>query len=540
MIADRELRRIEWAVGLLALSAIAFLHFTNLRHAGGLWRDEVVTYRVATMPSLADVWGSIWYDSFPGGIHLALRLWGALGGGAGDLGLRLFGAVIGFGVFAVVWLDARLLGSRVPLLALTLIGFNPLVIRYGDSVRAYGLGSLAILVAFGLIWTMTERPTGWRVLFATAAAIASVQTLYQNTVLLTAICCSAAIVACWRRHAKRLVPVAAIWLAAMLTLVPYRGIVGKAAEGKLLMPYDVGLARLLGVLSRTLGSPVDFVLWIWLGCFLLGIGFAVSLIALRPGEPVAHPRPDAALFCATALVTATCGFMAFMKILGVPSQPWNYVPLLVFGAVALEGIFAALVAAAPGRLATVVLAVAVMASIARPAWQGVQVRQTNVDLIASRLGVSASPDDMILVYPWYSGATFQRYFHGSAFWTTLPPQVDPGLQDKGAFKRQMMSVEPNRPVMDRIAQTLDSGHRVWLVGGLPLGRAGEPPPAAPPAPQAPWGWNHDIYAVVWGMHAGHLVQARARRWTVLPPVFSGAVNPYENLSVVLAEGSRRG
>jgi hypothetical protein len=540
MIETHRLRWIEWAVALLTVAAIVFLHLVNLRHAGGLWRDEVITYRVATMPSLAELWSSIWYDSFPAGIHLVLRLWSGLGGGASDLGLRLFGALIGLGVLAVVWLNARLLGSRVPLLSMMLIGFSPVVIRYGDSIRAYGLGSVTILLTFGLIWAVTATPAPRRILFATAAAILSVQTLYQNTVLLTAICLGGVVVTLWRGERKRSVLVIAIWLAAMLALVPYRGILSKASEGQLLMPYDVGFARLFKVLFQALGSPVDFILWVWIGLFILGIGLAVSIAAFRSGGPAADSRRDVVVFCATAMVTGTLGFMAFMRIVGVPSQPWNYTPLAAFVAVALEGIFSVLTTAALGRLATVVLALSMMGSIVLPAWRGVQIRQTNIDLIASRLRVSAGPDDMILVYPWYCGATFQRYFNGQTFWSTLPPQVDPGLQDKGVFKQHMMSVEPNRSVMDRLVRTLESGNRVWLVGGLPFRPTGEPPPAAPPAPNAPWGWNHDAYSTVWGMHAGHLIQTRALRRMILPPVFEGAVNPYEMLHVVVAEGSRRG
>lgn len=539
MIENHRLRWIEWAVALLTVAAIVFLHLVNLRHAGGLWRDEVVTYRVATMPSLAELWSSIWYDSFPGGIHLVLRLWSGLGGGTSDLGLRLFGALIGLGVLAVVWLDARLLGSRFPFLSMMLIGFSPVVIRFGDSIRAYGFGIVTILLAFGLIWKVTETPTPRRILFATAAAILSVQTLYQNTVLLTAICLGGVVVTLWHGERKRSVLVVAIWLAAMLALVPYRGILSKASEGKLLMPFDVSLARLFKVLSEVLASPVDFLLWVWIALFILGTGLAVYIAAFRPGGPAADSQRDVVVFCATAMVTGTIGFMAFMKILNLPSQPWNYIPLAAIAAVALEGIFSVLTTTALGRLATVVLALSMMGSIVLPAWRGVQIRQTNIDLIASRLRVSAGPDDMILVYPWYCGATFQRYFHGPTFWTTLPPQVDPGLQRKDVFKQQMMSVEPNRPVMDKIVKTLESGNRVWLVGGLPFQPRGELPPAAPPAPNAPWGWNHDAYSTVWGMHAGHLIQTRALRWTVLPPVFEGAVNPYEILYVVVAEGSRR-
>src|SRR5256712_10552550 len=161
------------------------------------------------------------------------------------------------------------------------------------------------------------------------------------------------------------------------------------------MPYDVSPARLFKFLSQGLASPVDFILWVWIGFCILGIGLAAYIAACRPGGPGADSQRDVVVFCATAMVTGTIGFVAFMKILGVPSQPWNYTPLAAFAAVALEGIFSVLTMAALGRLATVVLALSMMASIVLPAWRGVQIRETNIDLIASRLRVSAGPDDMI-------------------------------------------------------------------------------------------------------------------------------------------------
>lgn len=534
----RWLRRIEWAVALLAVAAIVTLHVVNLRHAGGLWRDEVVTYHVATMASLSELWHSVWYDSFPAGIHVVLRIWASLGGAATDFGLRAFGALIGLAVLGVVWLDGRLVGSRIPWLSMALVGFSPPVVRYGDSIRGYGFGAVTILLTFGLVWKVMQRPTRWRVALATAAAVLSVQTLYQNTALLAAICVSGVAVTVWNRQGKRAAILIAIWATAMVSLVPYIGLVRKAYEGKQVMEAGVTFGRLLSVLAETLGSPLGILLWMWLALFIAAVGVAVQVTAFRPGGPDA--ARNATAFSAIAMVTGAIAFMAFMKILDLPSQPWNYVPLVAFTAVTLQGAFAAVTTTPRRRGAMAVVAVGMMAVMAWPAWQGVRVRFTNVDLIAARLHQSAGPGDMILVFPWYCGATFQRYFHGPTAWTTLPPQRDLHVQSKARFKEYMLIAEPNRPVMQQIIGTLEAGHRVWLVGRLPFLQPGQRPPTIGPAPSPIWGWNHDAYALVWGMQVAHLIQTRALRQTVLPRLVDGPVHPYEHLDVMLVEGVQRG
>ena len=72
---DRRRAEAEGSAGLsvhraalvcaLALTlASALLHFLYLRHAGPLWRDEVNSVNVATLPLLGDVVANVYRDSF--------------------------------------------------------------------------------------------------------------------------------------------------------------------------------------------------------------------------------------------------------------------------------------------------------------------------------------------------------------------------------------------------------------------------------------------------------------------------------------------
>ena len=146
-------KRLEWGVAAVAVLLILCFHFVFWLRAGALWRDEVNTLQMATWPSVREICDSLQYDSFPLFSSLALpRLGSQPTGGETDFGLRAFGFIVGIAILAALWLDARLKGISVPLLSMPLFALSPLVIRFGDSIRPYGLGIVFLLAASGLIW----------------------------------------------------------------------------------------------------------------------------------------------------------------------------------------------------------------------------------------------------------------------------------------------------------------------------------------------------------------------------------------------------
>ena len=197
----------EWgSIAILLLLATA-LHVRFVTHVGGLWRDETNSVSLATLPSLAEIWQFLDYDSFPVLFFGVLRGWTTLFGADNDLALRALGLITGLGILGALWVNARAFGIKWPVLSFALIGLNPMLIRYGDSTRAYGLGIVLILLTFRSFWRLVDSPSpppAKRILPAALLALLSVQCLYYNSVLLFAIAAGAMTVAfrqrAWRTH----------------------------------------------------------------------------------------------------------------------------------------------------------------------------------------------------------------------------------------------------------------------------------------------------------------------------------------------------
>ncbi len=144
----------------------------------------------------------------------------------------------------------------------------------------------------------------------------------------------------------------------------------------------------------------------------------------------------------------------------------------------------------------------------------VKCRQTNVDLVAAHLFSEVAPNDYVIVYPFYCGVTFARYYKAPASWTTLPPLEDYTLQRWDLFLAKMQTKDPIAPVIDRISSTLQSGNRVWFVGN----------------PTAERDWFNG------GVQVTQFLSAHSRRGAVVVDPSTNCVNPFENLPVFVATG----
>jgi hypothetical protein len=531
---------LEWGVALAATCIAAWLHFTFRWSAGALWRDEVVSARNAALPSLADIWRHLQCDSFPMLWPVLLRVWASLNPSHGDAWLRTLGLLIGLAILAALWLNARLMGYRIPTMALALLGFNASVICYGDSVRGYGLGVLTGLLAFGLVWSVVEAPRPWRVALALAATLVAVHSVFYNCIVVLAVCAGGAAVCGRNRRWGRAALIVGIGAVGAISMLPYHLTLGSSREWVMTVRYDVGFAWIWAKFRQSNGSTGPFARWFWIlacaGCLVAAVR------AQRPRlTPWASARQrDVALFCGVALAVGVPCYILFLRVLRYRMNPWYFLALMALMAACVDGGFEAVRDRRVARLCRTGFLALVIALTAHRLWREASLRKTNVDLIAARIERESSPRDLIVLNPWVFGHTFEWYYHGSARWTTLPPIEIPHLEgDYGLLKltRQMMSRHAVEPVLSAMAETLQSGDRVWWVGRLTIPPPGHEIGEVDPAPDGPLGWDESRYHRYWGLQAGAFVGAHAARHESAS-VPAGSVNRYEDVSLTVIEGWR--
>ena len=524
-ISDR--REIEWVIGALITVAGVYLHWVNFRSAGALWRDEAGVVRIATLPTIREMWSNVGHESCPILFPALLRTWSFTVGGA-DPALRVMGFIVGLLVLGAVWLNGWFFHRSAPLVALSLLAVNASVVRWGDSLRAYGLASVLMLLALATGWRFAREPSLKRWLVAGLVAVISVQNLFQNSFLLLAVCAAAAAVRMRRRDFKNALAALAIGVPAAVSLLPYSAMIREAQDWSVLSQIGFLSPLIWTNLSLAMAPTLAWLRWLWIALAILAI--ARCVIRVLP-DAAQDDADTAAFFAGTALMGALICFLIFLRLAKMPTQVWYFLPLTTFAAVCID----AALANWPARWQFWRCAFAILALVCLPgARELITYRQTNMDLVADVLRKRADAHDLIIVHPWAFGVSFDRQYSGPTPWTTVPPLADHRFHRYDLFKAKMILENPAQPVCDRIAATLHAGNHVWLIGDVPLSQT--PPPQIEPAPNNPWGWLDDPYSDVWGAQIGYFVAIHATEGEVVPIPSSNPVSPLENVQVVSVAG----
>ena len=314
-------RRVESAVAILITCAAGWLHVIRAGKAGGLWRDEAGAVNLAQLPSLGEVAANLHHEAFPILFSLMVRAFTFVTGGS-DAALRVFGCVVGLGLLGMLWFAARAVHGGPPLLSLALLGINASAIQWVDWMRGHGLGTVLILLTFALVWKLATRPSPLLAVLTSLAAIASVQTLYYNAVLLFAIGVAGAAVAARRGHWQRALVILAIGGAAAASLVPYLQISRRAGESSFIYTVaEFPLSLFWSKLREALSGTAPFVEWVWVALAVVAVALAVAALR-RKGRSGSDGAPNASLYCAIILLVMVPAYFAFLSFLKYPPQPW--------------------------------------------------------------------------------------------------------------------------------------------------------------------------------------------------------------------------
>jgi hypothetical protein len=460
--------RTGWLAAGLLTCILCGLHGWLWLNAGAFCGDEVNVINLAHAHSLSEMA----HDSFPVLLPLLIRGWTGIGLGGTDAHLRLLGLLIGLALAGALWLPAWTGRRAPPLLSLILFGLNGTAIFWTDYLRAYGVGSLGLLLTLAAMCRLLEKPDWKRAGLLAVMAVLSVQALYQNAVFVAAIALGGWLV-CWsRKDRAAAVRILVAALAGAISLLPYLAIVLGWQRATTIRP-GFSFKAALDNLHTVLAFPLPQYFWLWalLGAAVLALGGAVWF---RPPPSLARTdtrmtEPELRMFAGAILLSSLTGYAVFLHFAALITSPWYFLPLMAVGAACFDlGISRSIF---PRRLRTVgwgILAGTVVLSVPF-AMRDLHCRFSNMDLVAERLMKEISPPDYVVVTPWHLGISFSRYYHGGAGWDTWPPVADhAGYRFDLVPATSADEARVTQPVLDRIANALRTGHRVWVVGWMDI------------------------------------------------------------------------
>jgi hypothetical protein len=516
--------------------AAGYLHVLVLTHAGALWRDEVGTVNLATLPHFADTWKMLAHNADPILFPSVVRLWSALGLGRTDLGLRMLGLVTGLSVVAAIWFSGRLMRISWPVLSLALLATNLALVRWGDSLRPYGVGCALLLLLVGSVWSFVSRPSRKRFLIACVVGVLGVQSVYQTCFFLLATCCSGAVVCLRRNQRKEALATLGIGLPAALSVIPYIPLIVEAQSWLALQKRSFHPLFIWFRFFDALNLCVNWMYLVWLALLLIAVGVGLATLVRGGRTNSADPR-DLPIFASSNLVMGTIGLLVFHWIAKFDVYPWHWLPFMVFAAVNIE---AALTDWAQRfRTSWLILACIVSLAPLPAAAAGAKCAHTNMDIVAAQVSKLSEAGDFIVVYPWSIGISFARYYTGPVEWTTLPPVNDSRFHRYDLVKQDLLDGEPIKPLFDRVERALASGHHVWLVGGLPQPNPGEtevPSFPPPPAPNSQTVWFDADYSYIWGRQMADFTLKHATYSWVPEISLEHCLIGYEQVPVFMVTG----
>ncbi|HEX3624778.1 MAG TPA: hypothetical protein VH280_05055 [Verrucomicrobiae bacterium] len=557
-------KKPEWIIALLITAAICALHFYYWLNIGGLWRDEVNLIVLSHRNSFADMAK----DSFPVLMPLIVRFWFVIGLGGTDLHLRLIGLLVGLGTVAALWIGTWKIRREPPLIGLVLLCLNSTMIFFGDSLRAYGLGTVAAVMLMAAGFIFLQKPSALRTAWLALFAILSVQILYHNAVLVAAVCFGAWAV-CWRRmDGRAAIQILIVAIVSAASLLPYAHILGILTSGQpttLIFRTGATMYRLVLSCRDAIGYPLGGFIYVWgaltlmiVICACIGLWRSVTG-KRRPasGTEPAFGRPadleigdtagletcatlkaDYSLFASVTLLLGAIGFLLFFWRAQMPMQSWYLLPFMGLAVVCFDGarpdfsgllrpVFIALVAG------TALLSGLTTADLLSRHF-------SDVNIFAKEIAQDAGPSDDILVYPWNWGITFNYYYKGATPWDTVPPIPDHSIHRVDLMLADMENTNALAQTFEKIAQTLKAGHRVWFLGpaSTQVPKPGTPPPPSlPPPPLKFWGWSERPYSPVWDSQTLQFIADHSQKFRQFKYSSLG-IYLTEDMDIFMAEGWR--
>lgn len=527
---SKFIKSAEWTVAILLSLLVLVLLLVRATHAGALWRDECDSLELARMPALADIVHNLKFTSFPILFPATVRVFTSLFG-TSDASLRCFGFLVCVCLLIVAWFNAR---SRddVPLILPALVGLNVTFLTAGIWIRGYGLGSVLVTLAFGLTVLFVAHPTRFRLISMFVCYVISMQLLYFPAAIIPAFLLSAFAICVFRRELKWALALCAVAAICALSYVPKILTYFEIRDWVVALQRPTTPGELWHQFIIACGGPAPIAAGIWMAVVALSLAGAVWIAADQSRRDSISANVFSFAFLTIALAMPMY-FVFLWRLHNIPETRY-YLTLLCVLAAAVELIVGLLSQFAWVRIARLVLVIGLAAALPIFAWPKIIERETNLDLLARNLQSYARDSDLIIVNRWFLAPGFSWYFHGPARWMTLPELSEKRIHRYDLLIAKMQSPDALADIRSAISETLQSGNRVWLVGGAQLSQQGEPLRLAP-APDPQYGWDSGMYDYAWATQLGSFLQQHVMDGEVVLPPRNG-VNPNENVPLLIARG----
>jgi len=513
---------------------VLFLIAVRVNHAGALWRDECAVVQLARMPDVSDITRNFQHEAFPIPFPILIRGYTNLFGDT-DSSLRVFGAAVGSALVCALWLSAKCAGDGLPIISLSLLGLNTTFLIWGLTIRGYGLGSVFVILVFGLFAAFLGKPSPATMVAAVLLSIAAVQCLVHNLVLVFALTISVTVICLLRRDARNMAIFLAILALCGISFLPYLNAYTSGSPWSIVAESPLTFRSLSKQFILATGDPRSAFAPCWAIAFLVLLSAAtLRLYHLRRGRPT--PEWEILLYLMLVPVIATVGYYLFLHLLNYLARPWYFLALLSILAVSLDGLAARLLSFKWIRLSRLLFALAALAILPFYVWPKIIERQSNIDVVAKRVTELAKPVDLIVVAPWQYGISFNRYYKGAARWITLPKIADLRFHRYDLFREKMVSPHPIDDVLEEVQRGLAAGNRVWFVGGLTQLQENDVPRFLSPAPDPTSGWDNRAYNRSWLEQLSAFVRAHGERGQTVPLPSTSPVNELENVPLMVVDG----
>ena len=515
---------LELLTAVLLTATVIFFLVLRATNAGALWRDEAASLQLAQLPTISEIAANFQHEAFPLPFPLLIRSYTAVFG-ASDASLRWFGFTVGVALIIAAWLNSRTVADRGPLLFLSLFGLNATFLLWGTSLRGYGIGCVFLILTLGFTARAIRNPTVANAIGATASAIASVQFMINAVPLVIAIAAAAVVAFAIEKQFRRAAVVCLCGAISALSFTPYlRSYL--AADWNIVLKYPTDIASLSEKLHTALTEHGTAIFWYT----AIVITMAAAIWNWWRARHNSAGEAQLSFFLVGVVVLSIFTYYAFLKILSYATRPWYYLPLLCAVATAIDLTSGILSRSQWFRITRLVIAIAALAFMPFKLWNVAHERLTDIDAIARKLEEQAAPNDLIVLNPWHYAPSFYRYYHGSTPWITVPMMSEHRVHRYDLMKSKMIETDPLSDVRAAIQQTLQSNHRVWIVGGA---RPLDPDmPHLGPAPNPYFGWAG--YMSYWSMEIGSFLSEHTSGEVVIEPM--SGVNDGENLPLLVATG----